>query len=174
VELAAGCFLSHLGVLQTSLAEDTAGIVVCEDDLNFAADFGTRLPTLLKSLAAIEWDILYCGHLNLPKDLASDSPGGLVRLDPVLPVLGAHFLVFRRPVLVPLVAYLNAILARPPGHPEGGPMHVDGAYNHFRLDNPNLITLAALPPLGFQRASRTDIHALRWFDSLPGIRDAER
>lgn len=169
---ARGCFLSHLEVLRAARDEGAEGIVVCEDDLDFAADFAARVPALLAQLAATGWDILYAGHHDLPAGLAPDQPGGLVRLAPAQPVRATHFLVFRRAVFAPLIAYLEAILARPPGHPDGGPMHVDGAFSRFRADHPDVITLAALPPLGYQRASRTDIHALRWFDRLPVIRDA--
>ncbi|WP_209425029.1 glycosyltransferase family 25 protein [Pararhodobacter sp. SW119] len=167
-----GCFMSHLGVLRAALAEDAAGVIVCEDDLDFGSDLSARVPQMLQSLAAEDWDILYAGHLNLPKQLEPSLPGGLSQLKPALPVHGAHFLVFRCSVIAPLIASLEAILARPRGHPDGGPMHVDGAFNHFRANNPQVIALAALPALGFQRSSRTDIHALRWFDRLPVIRDA--
>ncbi len=50
-------------------------------------------------------------------------------------------------------------------------MHVDGAFSRFRADHPDVVTLAALPPLGYQRPSRTDIHALRFYDRWPVLRD---
>ena len=50
-------------------------------------------------------------------------------------------------------------------------MHVDGAYNGLRRANPDFDTLLATPELGFQRASRTDIHALRWYDATPLVRN---
>ena len=50
-------------------------------------------------------------------------------------------------------------------------MHVDGAYNWFRRANPQFKTLLAIPELGFQRASRTDIHELRWYDRVPLFRE---
>lgn len=68
-----------------------------------------------------------------------------------------------------LVPYLQAMLERPSGDPAGGPMHVDGAYSWFRRAHPDLRTVLATPPLGYQRPSRTDVHALRWFDRLPGL-----
>ena len=49
-------------------------------------------------------------------------------------------------------------------------MHVDGAYSRFRHDHRDLETVIALPELGYQRASRTDIHALRWYDDWPFVR----
>jgi glycosyl transferase, family 25 len=43
-------------------------------------------------------------------------------------------------------------------------MHVDGAYSWFRRQHPEVITLLAMPELGHQRSSRTDIHDLNWYD----------
>ena len=49
-------------------------------------------------------------------------------------------------------------------------MHVDGAYTWLRRNYPQLTTRLAVPQLAYQRASRTDVHALRWFDRLAGAR----
>jgi len=49
-------------------------------------------------------------------------------------------------------------------------MHVDGAYGWFRYEFPSKATWLAVPQLGYQRSSRTDIHPLQWFDRIPGIR----
>ena len=62
------------------------------------------------------------------------------------------------------------MLERQSGDSAGGPMHVDGAYSWFRCAHPALLTLASLHQLGTQRASRTDIHDLRWFDRWRGAR----
>ena len=51
-------------------------------------------------------------------------------------------------------------------------MHVDGAYCWFRHAHPHFRTLLAVPELGYQRSSRTDIHDLRWFDRVPVAREA--
>jgi hypothetical protein len=50
-------------------------------------------------------------------------------------------------------------------------MHVDGAYSWFRANHPHLLTSVANPELGHQRASRTDVHDLRWHDRVPVVRD---
>ena len=76
----------------------------------------------------------------------------------------------RRETAAAVAPFLRAILARPYGHPEGGPMHVDGAYNWFRRAHPGLRHLAAVPPWAVQRPSRTDIHALPWADRQPALR----
>jgi len=55
------------------------------------------------------------------------------------------------------VEFLEGVLSRPPGSPDYGPMHVDGAYTVFRLLNPDCVTLAAFPPLARQRSSPSDV-----------------
>ncbi len=61
------------------------------------------------------------------------------------------------------------LLTRKAGDPDGGPMHIDGAYSVYRKINPSVITLYAAPALGYQRSSRTDIHNLQWYDKTPLI-----
>ena len=166
-----GCFMSHLGVLTRAVTESTDSIIVCEDDLDFAHDFPEALVAVLAEAGRQDWDILYLGHDGLADLPAAPAGAKLVRLAPDRAVHTTHFLVFRQSVHADLIAYLQAILRRPPGHPEGGPMHVDGALSRFRADHPQFVTLVAVPPLGYQRPSRTDIHALRLYDRLPLVRD---
>ncbi len=169
-----GCFMSHLGVLTAAAADTAEYIIVCEDDLDFAPDILERMPNFLAEAGRQPWDILYLGHDGL--QTIPPDPGGaaMIRLEPDVGVRTTHFLVFRRSVHADLIAYLQAILRRPPGHPDGGPMHVDGAFSRFRADHPQFTTLAAIPPLGHQRSSRTDIHALRFYDRLPVLRTLTR
>jgi glycosyl transferase, family 25 len=167
-----GCFLSHLEVLRRARDRGQDRLVLCEDDLDFAPDFAARLPAVLRALEREPWDILYAGHDALCPGRVVDAEAGLCEVPPDTPVLCSHFLVLRGPVIGELAGYLDAILQRPPGDPAGGPMHVDGAYSWFRRAMPQRRTLAAVPPLGRQRASRSDIHALKWFDRLPLLRGA--
>jgi len=164
-----GCFLSQLEVLRQARNDGLSGFILCEDDLDFSADFESRAPEVLEALSAQDWDIFYGGFDAAAHGLVASD--GLLRLDPTLPVLCCHFMAFRRPAIEALVPYLAAITRREVGDPAGGPMHVDGAYSQFRADHREMVTLAASPTLGVQRASRTDIHELRWFDRLPGLRD---
>lgn len=166
-----GCFLSHMAVIEQAISAGDRSVIICEDDLDFASDFLTRLPAVLDVIGRETWDIIYAGY-------SSDQTGDLVgheanifRLPPAHPVLCAHFYFIKGQAITDFHAYLKDILSRPPGHPDGGPMHYDGAINRFRKDRPDLVTLATLPTLGTQRSSRTDIHTPRWFDRTPLVRD---
>ncbi len=162
-----GCFLSHLGVLKAAQRAGHQRILVLEDDLNFSKDFGQRFEPLAAQLERKGWDFWYLGALSVTPPPSVD--GALVELPPTSAVLGAHMFAVRAQVIAQLVPYLEAILRRQPGDPEGGPMHVDGAYGWYRRAHPEIRTLLATEALGYQRPSRTDIHALKWFDRLPVV-----
>ena len=162
---ARGCFMSHLEILRD--ARDLRSVLILEDDLDFVPDVG---PLLDKARAALppSWGVFYGGCV-VNMDLRS-AP--LTRVPAKVRTETTHFVGFNGAVVGRVIGYLEAILARPRGHRDGGPMHVDGAYSRFREDNPDVETFVASPQLGFQRPSRTDIHALRWFDRTPLVRNA--
>lgn len=167
---ARGCFLSHLNALRNAAASSEDRILICEDDLDFASDFTIRVESLTKELASREWDIFYGGYDgNLPNSTETEP---VMRVDPSVGLQCTHFYAVRGAAIGELIPYLEAILSRSPGDPAGGPMHYDGAISRFRSDFPNLTTLAANPPIGYQRSSRTDIHVTKWFDRVPVAREA--
>lgn len=164
---ARGCFMSHLGVLADAEARGARAIAILEDDAAFAPDFAARAPAMLDALARCEWGVFYGGHHGFETDAA-----GLVAVPPAQGVGTTHFICLNRPAIGPARRYLEAMLTRPRGAPEGGPMHVDGAYGWFRRDNPGFATFAAAPPLAVQRSSRSDVEGARWFDRAPMLREA--
>ncbi len=167
---ARGCFESQHAVLRLARERGLASVGIFEDDLDFAADYGARAPEIKAALDREDWHFFYGGH-ELPES-NTGGPQGLVRLDPSLEVITAHFVCIREPAISLLVDYLEAMRDRAPGDPAGGPMHVDGAYSWFRRHHPDFTTFAAVPPLGYQRASRSDITPRLWYDRTPVLRDA--
>lgn len=157
---ARGCFLSHLSVLKKAQNTTAECIVILEDDLNFVPTFVEKWQSVMSVLATREWSIFY------PGPTLNHLPAGLSRLAPEIGVQCTHFMVFHRSVLPILIAGLETILSRPPGHRLGGPMHVDGAYSTLRAQRRELITYAYYTALGYQRSSRTDVGKLKWFDRL--------
>ncbi|WP_255509366.1 glycosyltransferase family 25 protein [Oceaniovalibus sp. ACAM 378] len=167
-----GCFLSHKSVLEQTLSAGERSVIICEDDLDFAPDFLSRLPAVLDIMGREAWDFFYAGYTSVQIGDLVGPEANIFRLPPNHPVLCSHFYIIRGQAIADFHDYLSVILSRPAGHPDGGPMHYDGAINHFRASRPDLVTLAILPTLGSQRSSRTDVHALRWFDRTPLVRDA--
>ncbi|MBC7601782.1 MAG: glycosyltransferase family 25 protein [Ramlibacter sp.] len=165
-----GCFMSHLGVLRNAAVAGFKRILILEDDLNFAVDFMARMPLVLAQADAAGWSIFYGGHEIINQPSEASTKVGCSFVDPNIAVQTTHFLGMQGIAIEAAANYLGAMLAREPGHKDGGPMHVDGAYSWFRRANPQLHTITVLPVLGYQRASRTDIHEQRWFDKVLGVR----
>jgi len=165
---ARGCFLSHLGVLNDAIKRGFKRILICEDDLNFTRGFNQGIDGVLNALAEVPWALFYGGHRTANAGDRSDCPC-IVSVPPTLVIPGAHFIAFQGASIVSASLYLAAMLDRAPGDQSGGPMHVDGAYNWFRKDNPEFETFIATPELGYQRSSRSDITELGWYDKLPLI-----
>jgi hypothetical protein len=161
---ARGCFQSHRDLLAS--ARGGRNLLLLEDDAAFVPDLPDRLPTVLEELAGREWSLCHLGHRE------QDPGGPLVEIMPGREVQMAHFLAFNGPAIGPTVDFLDGLLSRPPGHPDGGPMHVDGAYSVLRERHPEHKGFLAVPSLGGQRSSRSDIAPRQWFDRLPIVREA--
>jgi GR25 family glycosyltransferase involved in LPS biosynthesis len=160
---ARGCFLSHLELLKLAMSRQLSSITILEDDLNFSENFSEQWKSVVAALAQQEWAIFYAGHV------LTEQAGGVLALAPSTPVQCTHFMLINGWALPPLVEGLERILSRESGHPDGGPMHVDGAYSTLRFQNNRLRTLAFFPTMGYQRSSRSDIYE-QWFDEIRILR----
>jgi glycosyl transferase family 25 len=166
---ARGCFLSHLAVLRDACEQGFERILILEDDVNFADNFIVRMGKVKAELQHADWSIFYGGYA-MRAPLQTGGTEVIVSAEPADPIQTTHFIGFRGEAICDAVSFLETLLSRPPGDPRGGPMHVDGAYNWFRNQFPSRVTLLSVSQLGYQRSSRTDIHAHGWFDRVPGIR----
>jgi len=159
-----GCFMSHLAVLRQAAQAGVGSLLILEDDLNFCDRFQEKFDALAGFLSQQNWGLCYGSYVLYTPLAQTHLPG--VQAAPAAPIGTSAFLAINGAHIAALVAYLEAMLARAPGDPQGGPMHVDGAYCWFRRAHPEVSTWLASSPLGYQRASKTDVHALRWFDRL--------
>ena len=162
---ARGCFLSHLAALKAARDANVSTLLILEDDVAFSSAERKSMKETLGHLFAGTWDVFYGGSVVIQEA----TP--ITILPSRIAVQLTHFMAFSNRAIHLLVPYLEAMLTRPAGSPQGGPMHVDGAYSHFRRDHPELVSVAATPPIAHQRASRTDIHALGAYDRLPLLRE---
>lgn len=159
---ARGCFMSHLAILKRAKEDRLANVLVMEDDLGISERFKTDGEILVDQLRQTDWGFVYFGHVEEP---GTDSA---VTLRPFSkPIITAHFYGLNGAIFDRLISFLEELQRRPAGHPDGGPMHLDGAYSTFRKQNPDVITLIASPNLGWQRRSRSDISPNKWFDRVP-------
>ncbi len=168
---ARGCFLSHLQAWRSARDLDVEHLLMIEDDLELAPQLAGGLDAVVEVLAEVDWDLAYLGH-PVPVDGAAGGDGiGFRQWEG--PVLTTHFYAVRRGLLERLIEAMAAMLERPRGHPDGGPMHLDGALSTFRARNPDVRTVIATPSLGGQRSSHSDITP-QWIDRTPGVRHLAR
>jgi glycosyl transferase family 25 len=166
---ARGCFLSHLGILKDAAFHNYKNILILEDDVNFSDNFITESTKAFKELSDRKWDIFY-GGIKLTLDETTIS-SNVQAVPSKTGIMTTHFVAFNGDVIIKFITELELMLTRKGGDPQGGPMHVDGAYSTIRGNYPEYKTFVALPVLAYQRASMTDIHELRWFDRVFLIRN---
>lgn len=162
---ARGCFLSHLQILKTARDEGLGNVLIMEDDLALGDDFLSREQHIVAALREVDWDVVHFGYFcdELSQQSTTDAQA-LRPFDGTL--IGTHFYAVNGPVFDRTVDFFEGLLSRPPGHPDGGPMHADGVYNFFKHKQPDLKRFVAVPSLGGQRSSRSDV-TTKWFDRLP-------
>lgn len=142
---ARGIYYSQLAILRQA-AKKGHSVLILEDDIDFADDVAHYE---LKG----DWDVFYGGyHAANPVDLEASD------------IAGAHMMGFSARIVPALVSYLENISY------EGIHPPIDGAYVWFRRAHPEVRTLFAVPPLGHQRSSRSDIADLQFYDRIPVLR----
>lgn len=158
-----GCYLSHLQIIKQAKERGLKNVLIMEDDLEISSQLREYEENILKRLSQHDWGFVYLGHQleNLEKE-----NNGLIIYNK--PIVTAHFYGVNEIIFDRLIAFLELVQSRPPGHPDGGPMHVDGAFSTFRSQNPDVLTLVACPNLGRQKPSRSSLSE-KWFESLPVI-----
>lgn len=161
---ARGCFMSHMHILEEAKRLNVKNILIMEDDIQFSRRIAAFGKQAIESLQGMDWDIAYLGH---PFDGNSDTPGWEV-VD--RPIHLSHFYAVNGKSVGKLRDFLAQILERPPGHPDGGPMHYDAALNTLIHTRKDIQAYYYTWNLGYQRPSRTDLHALSIFDRLAVFR----
>ncbi len=149
-----GCFLSHLGALKDAVAQGHRSILILEDDVDWTPAALAR-NARLDALRNTDWGFLHGGRGH--DQAAADGAISLVRLEPDRELLLGHFIGLRGAAIGQMVDYLEAMLQRSKGSPDGGPMHVDGAYSWFRRAHPEVAAYVCTPSVAQQRYSRSDI-----------------
>lgn len=160
-----GCFISHLLILKMARDAGLSNILIMEDDLLIKKQLKTDQNLLIKQLQQTDWGFAYFGH-----NQTIPSTSLTAQFSPFSEeIQTTHFYGVNGKILDRLINFLEVLQQRPPGHPEGGPMHLDGAYNTFRAQNPDVVALRTIPNLGTQRSSRSDVHSNSWFEDTPII-----
>ena len=147
-----GCFLSHMNAIKQAKHDNLSNILIMEDDIAFISDINKIASEALQELDKTEWGFLYLGHGHI-SDHTPDK-----RLEEISePLLLKHFYAVNGKIFDRFLQFLEKVLERPPGHPDGGPMYFDGALTTFRMQNRDINTYVIIPSIGYQRSSRTDL-----------------
>jgi len=141
-------------------------ILICEDDLELNELPDTTVAKVLSDLKTTHWSVAALGYLE-PETPPTDTVGlsewtGGTR--------GTQFSAIQGDSIRAFHDYLELVRSRPSGHPEGGSMFFDGAFNMVRTIVPGTTFRLATPCLAGQRSSRTDIHDLRFYDRVEPFR----
>jgi len=163
-----GNFISQTRVLRECIELGLDRVAICEDDLKFNAVSPEAMKRIVEDIKTEDWNIASLAYLKPDQQLS--EPPGLVKWDGS--TRGCHFYAVRGEAIKSFHDYLVACRQRPAGHPEGGAMFFDGAFNMVRHKMPNIRFFIANPCVADQRASRTDLHALRFFDRVEPFRSA--
>lgn len=156
-----GLMLTYLALLDDAMKRGLTNLLIMEDDLIFTPQAVTSSPRVIQELTTCKWDFAYLGHqleLKAKESLFQEYLDDIVT---------AHFVAIKGHILPELKKYLEEVLNRPAGHPLGGRVHVDGAMSLFRRGRPHLKTLVAVPVLGYQGSSSSDITPSGWWDRNP-------
>lgn len=159
-----GCFTSHRNVLELANREGLRNALILEDDVSFRSIGTNFVRELMVQLSCEDWDLAFLAYLLPPEDALKDVKRPLTRWPN--DIRGTHFYAVNGSFIQTMLQYMYECELRPRGHPLGGPMTADGAYNHVRYVMPNINLFVSVPSLAHQRYSRADIADPRTFDKL--------
>jgi glycosyl transferase family 25 len=155
-----GSYLSHYTILKDALQDGIETVWILEDDATFSHRMVRDQARIVEFLQRNPWDMCYFGH-SLGHEL-DGMPRGLIHH--TAGFRWAHCYAIHSKTLPRLIAYLEENMANPPGHPRGGKMYIDAAYNFFRQLNPDIVSLVANPAMSVQRGSVSSLAGGHWYD----------
>lgn len=165
---ARGCFMSHLGVLEHAIKANYSCILILEDDVDWTKVVLSQNTELASPLINTQWNFL---HGGMGDDKLHAEAFILRNVEPEQVLRLTHFIGLRgAKTLSTAHRYLSDILTRPAGSPDGGPMHVDGAYSWLRKENKEIQSYICVPSIAMQRPSTSDITPHTGYKALPLVR----
>uniref|UniRef100_A0A832M5K3 Glycosyltransferase family 25 protein n=1 Tax=Oscillatoriales cyanobacterium SpSt-402 TaxID=2282168 RepID=A0A832M5K3_9CYAN len=159
---ARGCLLSHLHILKQARDAGLTNVLIMEDDVFMDDTFPAFEEALIEQLRQEDWGFAYFGY---PTTQPLTPP---VKFVPFYEsMLTTHFYGVNASIFDRLITCLEELQQRPAAHPDGGPMHLDGAYNMFREKNLDILALRTSSCLVAQRSSRSDVQPTSWYENFP-------
>ena len=163
-----GNLISQTRVLRECMELGLDRVAICEDDIKFNTVSPEAMERIVEDIETKDWNMASLAYLEPSQRLS--QPHGLVKWDSN--TRGCHVYAVRGEAIKSFHDYLVACRQRPAGHPDGGAMFFDGAFNMARHKAPSIRFFIANPSVADQRASRTDLHPLSFFDRVEPFRSA--
>lgn len=163
-----GNLISQTRVLRECMELGLDRVAICEDDIKFNTVAPEAMERIIEDIKTEDWNMASLAYLQPSQRLS--EPHGLVKWD--TNTRGSHVYAVRGEAIKSFHDYLVACRQRPAGHPDGGAMFFDGAFNMVRRKVPNIRFFIANPSVADQRASRSDLHRLSFFDRVEPFRSA--
>jgi glycosyl transferase, family 25 len=162
-----GCYLSILEILSGAAEEGLDNVLILQDDATFLEDFNIFEEAIVSQLQTQPWDLAQFGYVPLGEPSRDQfralPPSTFGTLQPFSGALiRAHCFAVNGAAIPAYVQFLQELLTRPRGHPDGGPMPIDGTFNVYSRQ-PNITRLVAVPSMVAQFSSRSDVTP-SWFD----------
>lgn len=130
---ALGCFLTHLKILESAVAEHGGSgvryITIFEDDVLLPRSFASIVSTVMRQLRGLEWHIVYWGTENNPPVTPVPGREPLATIAPEQTIIGKQAYTVRLDTVPALIEYLHL------GRQQPNPAYSDGMYHEFRMKN---------------------------------------
>ena len=155
-----GCFQSHLECLRRARSDGLQSVLILEDDIALSPSLPRLTSAAATRLGVSDWDFVYFGHYgtgDIPSARRDTGDSELRFTEYKGEIVSTHFYGVSGRILPRLIAHLNNLANGRMGDREAGPMPLDGAYNIFRRNNPDVRCLIVHPKLGWQTSSASDI-----------------
>ncbi len=152
-----------------AIAANHSSILILEDDVDWTDVALNPNTGVSSSLINAQWNFLHGGMGG--ERVGKETPVLLKKVEPEQGLRLSHFIGLRGADTISTAhRYLSNILARPAGSPDGGPMHVDGAYSWLRKDHRDIESYICVPSIAMQRPSASDITPSTGYKAPPLVR----
>ncbi|WP_156119979.1 hypothetical protein [Leptolyngbya sp. KIOST-1] len=174
-----GCVMSNYEILRQAAHDNVKRVLLFQEDCVLSQRLICQEENILRELDKQPWDFAYFGCQAYSGDEAKSNKVALdatpnqffSRVGVRQNIRRTHFWACQGSAIPKLVEFMEASFERTKGHPDCGPTYFDGYMNEIRYRNPKLITLAAVPNLGWPLSSMSNLNPGR-LDGIPGVSPA--
>lgn len=174
-----GCVMSNYEILRQAAQDKVERLLLFQEDCVLSQRLIRQEHSILEELANRNWDFAYFGcqpysddEVNSKKISINATPNRFFsRVNIRQNIRETHFWACQGKAIPKLVEFIEASFERPKNHPDCGPTYFDGYMNEIRYRHPDLITLAAVPNLGWPLSSVSNLNPGR-LDGVPAVSPA--